>query len=85
MLIKLFIISLVLVAIAFAFLGIRILLKPKGRFPETHISSNKEIQKPGITCAQKTNIGCNPGDDFEDCTTCGIKNLTTESHGVAQS
>jgi hypothetical protein len=85
MLLKLLIISLILLAIAFAFLGIRILLKSKGRFPETHISSNKEIQKLGITCAQETDIGCNPGDDFEDCTTCGIKNLTTESHGVAQS
>jgi hypothetical protein len=78
MLIKLLIISLILLSVAFAFLGIRILLKPKGEFPETHISRNREMQKRGITCAQKNDIGCNPGDNFEGCSTCGLKNLTTE-------
>ena len=73
MIFKLVIISLFLIALAFAFLGIRILLKPKGEFPETHISRNKEMQKRGITCAQKTDTGCNPGDDFEGCPVCGTE------------
>jgi hypothetical protein len=73
MFLKLLIISVLVLLLAFAFLGIRILLKPKSRFPETHISQNREMQKRGITCAQKTDIGCNPGDDFEGCSTCGVK------------
>lgn len=78
MFIKLLIISGLMLALAFAFLGIRILLKPKGKFPDTHISHNKEMQKRGISCAQHTDIGCNPGEDSEGCATCGIKSLTAE-------
>jgi len=54
-------------------LGIRILIKKKGQFPDTHISHNKEMQKRGITCAQKTDIGCNPGEDMSECSTCGSR------------
>lgn len=73
MFLKLLIISVIFLLIAFAALGIRILLKPKGRFPETHVGRNKEMQKRGITCARDTNIGCSPSDDFEECLTCGRK------------
>jgi hypothetical protein len=71
MFIKLLIISALILAISGIFLGIRILLKYNGRFPETHVSRNKEMRKRGITCAQDTNIGCNPSDDFSSCSTCG--------------
>jgi len=71
MFLKLLIASVVFLLIAFAGLAIRILLKSKGRFPETHISRNKEMRKRGITCAQHTDIGCNPSQDFEGCSTCG--------------
>ncbi|OFY38434.1 MAG: hypothetical protein A2Z69_01880 [Bacteroidetes bacterium RBG_13_44_24] len=81
MLIKLLLISTLLLALAFAFLGIRILLKPSGKFPETHISRNREMRKRGLTCAQETDIGCNPGDNFEGCSTCRER----INHGVAQS
>jgi hypothetical protein len=70
---KLLIISGLILVLAFIFLGIRILLKPKGQFPDTHISHNKEMLKRGIICAQSTDIGCNPTDDFEGCSTCGLK------------
>lgn len=70
---KLLIISGLVLVLAFIFLGVRILLKPKGQFPDTHISHNMEMQKRGITCAQKTDIGCNPTADFEECSTCGLK------------
>jgi len=73
MLIKLLIISFVLLAVTFAFLGIRILLKPGAKFPDTHVGHNKEMRKRGITCAQKTDIGCNPGNNFVGCDTCGAK------------
>lgn len=49
---KVFLISLGLIAIAFAALGIRILIKKKGQFPHTHIGGNKEMIKRGIYCAQ---------------------------------
>ncbi|MCX6334632.1 MAG: hypothetical protein NT092_10060 [Bacteroidia bacterium] len=70
---KLLIISGLILVLAIILMGIRILLKPKGQFPDTHISHNNEMQKRGITCAQKTDIGCNPGDDPEGCSVCGIK------------
>lgn len=81
MILKLLIISIVLVAIAFAFLGIRILLKPGGKFPDTHVGHNAEMKKKGITCAQKTDIGCNPVDNNEVCASCAEK-LNQELHGV---
>lgn len=60
MLLKLIIISVVLVALALAGMAITILVKPKGKFPETHVGHNKEMRKRGITCAQSTDTGCNP-------------------------
>ena len=54
-------------------LGISILLKPHGRFPETHISRNKEMRKRGITCAQHTDTGCKPLDGINGCAGCGLE------------
>lgn len=71
MFVKLLIISAILLAVSGIFFGIRILLKSNGRFPETHISRNKEMQKRVIKCAQDTNIGCNPLDATGECSTCG--------------
>lgn len=70
MILKLLIISTILLLIAFAALAVRIIFKTGGRFPETHISQNKEMQKRGITCSQKTDIGCNPSDNFKGCASC---------------
>jgi hypothetical protein len=67
MLLKLLIISAVLVGLALAGLAITILLKPKGQFPDTHISHNREMRKRGITCAQHTDTGCNPVDSAGCC------------------
>jgi len=71
MFLQILIISTILLAVSFAGLGIRMLLKPNSRFPETHISRNKEMQKLGITCAQKTDIGCVLSDSPEGCAACG--------------
>lgn len=70
MFLKLLLISALFLLMAFAGLGIRMLLHPKGRFPETHISRNTEMRKRGITCAQETNIGCVPSGDFPGCSAC---------------
>jgi hypothetical protein len=69
---KLLIISAILVGVAMAGLAISILLKPKGRFPETHISRNREMQKRGIRCAQDTDLGCQPGEGASGCAGCQV-------------
>ena len=47
-----FLVALVLIAIAFAGLAIKILFEKKGQFPNLHIGSNKHMKQRGITCAQ---------------------------------
>lgn len=50
--IPIFLVALVLIAIAFVGLAISILIKKKGKFPNIHIGSNKNLRDKGITCAQ---------------------------------
>ena len=71
MFIQLFLISIILVAIALVGLAVKILFTRKGRFPETHIGRNKEMAKRGIKCAQSIDVGCHPTDDFPGCSSCG--------------
>ena len=47
-----FLVALVLVAIAVVGLAISVLIKKKGKFPNIHIGSNKHLRDRGITCAQ---------------------------------
>jgi len=75
MFLKLLILSGIFLSMAAIGFGIRIILKPQGRFPETHVSRNREMRKRGITCAQQTDTGCNSTDDFPGCSTCGEKGL----------
>lgn len=75
MFLKLLIISAILLLFSFILFGIRILVKENGQFPETRIGRNKEMKKRGITCAQKTDIGCIPSKDFEGCLTCGSRRI----------
>jgi hypothetical protein len=75
MFIKLVILSVIFLALAGAGLGISILLKPKGKFPETHISRNPEMRKRGIKCAQHNDIGCNPTEGFPGCASCGVQRI----------
>lgn len=71
MFIKLLIISALILLLVFALLGIRMLIKPGGRFPETHVGHNKDMKKLGIRCAQHQDLGCNPLESSGSCTTCG--------------
>lgn len=52
MFLKLLIITLIIVAIAFLGFALRVLLKKKGQFPEIHIGHNKEMRKRKIYCAK---------------------------------
>lgn len=63
MFIKLTIISLLLLALVLIAMGIGMLVKKQGRFPDTHVGSNPEMRKRGISCAKSTSIGCNTGTD----------------------
>ena len=75
MFLKLLILSAIFLLIAAAGLGIRMLIKSQGRFPETHVSRNPEMRKRGITCAQETDTGCHSSEDFPGCATCSEKRL----------
>ena len=72
MFIQLFLLTLVLVGLSLAGLGVKLLLQPHSRFPETHISRNKEMQRRGIKCARETDIGCNPDNDNGGCPGCRL-------------
>jgi hypothetical protein len=71
MFLKLLILSSIFLALAAAGLGIRMLLKSQGRFPETHVSANPEMKKRGISCAQQTDTGCHSKKGFPGCSACG--------------
>lgn len=71
MFIKLLILSIALILTAMVFLGIRILLKREGRFPDTHVGHNSEMRKRGISCAKSTDTGCTPAGDYKGCAACG--------------
>lgn len=49
---KVFLVSIGLIALVFAALGIKILVEKNGKFPHTHVGGNKELIKRGIYCAQ---------------------------------
>lgn len=60
---KVFIISLVLVAIAVLLMGIRIffnklLFNKQGKFPITAIGHNPEMKKLGISCVKHDELSC---------------------------
>lgn len=49
---RIFLVSIALVALSFAGLAIKVIVEKKGRFPNIHIGSNKALKARGITCAQ---------------------------------
>lgn len=54
MFITIFIIVLILLGLALVGLGLSMLLKKNGKFPETHIGKNKAMKDRGINCANTT-------------------------------
>ncbi|MDL2231838.1 hypothetical protein LJB85_03770 [Porphyromonadaceae bacterium OttesenSCG-928-L07] len=51
---KILIIVLFLVGLCLVLLGITMLIKKGGKFPDTHIGRNQEMKKRGINCANTT-------------------------------
>jgi hypothetical protein len=49
---KLFLLSLVLIALAMAGMAISLLVRKNGKFPDGHIGHNREMKKKGIVCAK---------------------------------
>lgn len=47
-----FLIAIVLVAIAFVALGVGIFFRKEGKFPETEVGHNRHMRELGITCAK---------------------------------
>ncbi len=74
MFLRILLITVVLVALAIIGLAIRILLKPRGRFPETHVGHNKKMREMGIKCAKSNDIGCTPANRTGECGECGLRN-----------
>lgn len=54
MFIKVLLLGIVLMAIVFMLMGISMLIKKNGKFPNMHIGSNKNMKERGITCATST-------------------------------
>lgn len=73
MFLKLLMITSILIIISLAGLGIKMLFKKNGRFPNTHVGSNPEMMKRGITCAKRTDIGCNPSDQNSRACACTLE------------
>ena len=48
--IKIFLLSMLIIAIAFALLGIKLLLRKNGKFSSQHIHDNAALRKQGIHC-----------------------------------
>jgi hypothetical protein len=51
--IKILLPAIVVLTLVFLGLGITILVKRNGKFPDTHIHSNKYLREKGIHCVQK--------------------------------
>jgi hypothetical protein len=49
---EVFLLSLILVAVAFVALGLGIFFTKGGRFPETEVGHNRHMRELGITCAK---------------------------------
>jgi hypothetical protein len=53
MLLTVFLITIVLVALSFAGIGLNILFRKNGKFPQTEVGSNKNMKDLGITCTKQ--------------------------------
>ena len=50
--VRLFLITLLIIAVAMVLMSVTILIKKGGRFPNTHVCDNKHLRRQGITSAQ---------------------------------
>ena len=50
--VRLFLITLLIIAVSMVLMSVTILIKKGGRFPNTHVCGNKHLRRQGITSAQ---------------------------------
>jgi len=65
-----FVVVIVLVAIAAVFLSIGVIIK--GKFPDTHVGHNVEMKKRGISCVKNESTFCQGRSDSEACRGCQL-------------
>jgi hypothetical protein len=52
MILKVVLLAIVIMTLVMVGLALQIIFKKNGRFPNTHIGSNKYMKENGVTCAQ---------------------------------
>lgn len=50
--VKVILLALLILAVAFVLLCVTILFKKNGRFPNTHVSGSRAMRERGVSCAQ---------------------------------
>lgn len=50
--IKTFLIAIAFLGVAILLFGVKIFFTKNGKFPNSHVSGNKEMRKRGVTCVQ---------------------------------
>ncbi len=70
MFLKLLLLSAIFMTLAVSGFAIRMILKSNGKFPDTHVSTNPEMRKRGLTCAQQTDTGCHSTEGYPGCAAC---------------
>ena len=51
---KVLLLVIILMALVFVLMSVSVIFKKKGKFPNLHIGSNKNMQARGISCATST-------------------------------
>jgi len=68
-------ITVILLAFLMLLMGIRILLKKNGKFPNSSVEANPALQKMGISCPKAEEIRCFKGmknGDLSACAGCSL-------------
>lgn len=75
MFLQLLVISSILLAVMLLFMGIKILVKKNGKFPNSSVEANPALRKMGITCPKAEEIRCFKGlkkGDVSACAGCSV-------------
>ncbi len=57
-------ITLLIVAISLLLLGIKVFFTKEGKFPNGHVSGNKELRKRGVGCARSQDREARQGSPY---------------------
>lgn len=59
-------ITVAILALSFAFLGIKMLLVKGGKFPNTHVSGNPKMKASKVSCAQSQDRNARKDSKYEE-------------------